>query len=111
MKIINKGYFYAPNEIDSSGTAYHGIIQLSQKEFDKAIKTFLTKEKELIDTGSISYSNTSLFKEDIKRYFVTSTRSKLYALRITYSYLISKMFKNTSSRYKYKNQNYLIEVK
>jgi hypothetical protein len=41
MKIINTGLFYFKN----SGTAYHGKIQLSQKEFDEVIKHIMTNRK------------------------------------------------------------------
>jgi hypothetical protein len=98
MKIINKGVFY----FGTDGTAYRGTIELSQKEFDKALKSIAKTKKIDEFTKNILIKDIQLGK--------VSSHGVLYALRVTITDYIVVMFENTS-RYNYKRQNYIIKVK
>ena len=97
MKIINTGVFYAPNEIDTSGTVYRGIIKLSKKEFTTVIKKALNAKR---FKGLVK----EMLVKDLARSFTTKKKTTVYALRVSISEYIAHSLKN-KSRY-----NYLIEV-
>lgn len=104
MKIINKGLFYFGN----SGTAYHGIIELHQKEFDRAIKHILRNRqvnKFYSGAGKYPYIGKDMLKEKLSQ-----AKDGLYSLGVYVNDYIVGMFKNTS-RYHYKRQNYIIRIK
>lgn len=99
MKIINTGLFY----FGTDGTAYHGKIKLSQSEFTKACQSIKRSKK-------IDDFTKRLMADDLMRFKYVGNGSWLYSLRVTVTDYIVKMFQN-DSRYHYKKQNYIIEVK
>lgn len=101
MKIINKGTFY----FGTGGTAYNGTIELSFKEFDKAMKS-------IAKTKKIDEFTKNILIKDIQQGKISllDKKTTLYALRVTITGYIVSMFENTS-RYNYKRQNYIIKVK
>lgn len=104
MKIINTGLFY----FGTDGTVYRGKIKLTQKEFDKAIKSIMDNKqisKNLATgLGKWAYLSKDVLQQDIK-----DGKNGMYALRVSATTYIVNMFKNTS-RYHYKQQNYIIQV-
>jgi hypothetical protein len=104
MKIINTGAFYLKNH----ECVYCGKIQLTQKEFDKAIKHIMANKKVSKDyvngSGKYAYLCKAVLQEDIKKGY-----DGLYGLRVAPTNYIVDMFENTS-RYKYKAQNYIIQI-
>ena len=104
MKIINTGLFY----FGTSGTAYHGKIVLSKREFNKVVKSIMSNRqisKNYQGAGKYPYLSKDLLKEDIAR-----GKNNMYRLRVSVSDYIVSMFKNTS-RYHYKRDNYIVVVK
>ncbi len=109
MKIINTKLFYFGF---SDSTAYHGKIKLSKREFNKAIKHILgNRQVSKTFQGSRKYPYLSkyLLKEDLQK-IVPTKNGNQYALRVSATNYIVNLFKN-KSRYHYKKQNYVIEVK
>lgn len=103
MKIINTGLFY----FGTDGTAYHGKIILTKKEFGEAIKSIMSNRKvnkAYLGVGKYPYLSKDLLQEDIAKGVQNH-----YALRVSATNYIVDMFKNTS-RYHYKPQNYVIKV-
>ncbi len=104
MQIINTGLFYFGND----GTAYHGKIKLTSKEFIKATRHIMNNrhvaENYINGSGKYAYMSKKLLREDLAK-----GKNGMYALRVAPTNYIVSMFKNTS-RYHYKQQNYIIEV-
>ena len=99
MKIINTGFFY----FRTDGTAYRGKIKMSQKEFTEALQK--AKRSKKIDDFT-----KRICAEDLMKFKEGKNNTYLYTLQITMTDFIVKLFKN-ESRYHYKRQNYIIEVK
>jgi cytidylate kinase len=107
MKIINTGLFY----FGTDGTAYHGKIKLTEKEFSKAFDTILKDRKvnkQYLGTGKYPYLSKIMFIQDIAK-GIRTKKVNQYAVRVSATQYIINMFKN-ESRYHYKPQNYIIEV-
>lgn len=103
MKIINTGLFY----FGTDGTAYHGKIQLSKREFNKAIKTIMADRRvnrQYLGVGKYPYLSKNLLGDDINAGY-----RGLYSLRVSATDYIVSLFKN-KGRYHYKRQNYIIQV-
>lgn len=104
MKIINTGLFY----FGTSGTAYHGKIILSQKEYDKAIKHIMSNRKinkYYSGAGDYAYIGKDLLQERIAQ-----GKDNRFSFGVYVNDYIVALFKNTT-RYHYKRQNYIIEIR
>ena len=108
MNIINTGLFY----FGTSGTAYHGKIKLSNTEFLKAIKHIMSNKKinrQYLGIGKYPYLSMELLKKDIASGIHSNGISR-YSLGVSVTEYIVNLLQN-NSRYHYKRQNYIIEVK
>lgn len=104
MKIINTGLFY----FGTSGTAYHGKIILTRREYNRAIKHIMSNRaisKHYNGAGKYAYISKDLLKERIAQ-----GQDNCFSFGVYVNDYIVKLFKNTS-RYHYKRQNYIIEIR
>lgn len=109
MKVINTGLFYFDY---ADGTCYRGKIELTKKEFDKAIKHILSNRKvnkHYLGVGKYPYLSKIMLCQDIAKGRQVKKNERWYALRVSATDYIVSLFRN-KSRYNYNKQNYIIKV-
>lgn len=104
MYLINTKAFF----LGTDSTVYRGKIKLTKREFNKIIKDILNNKQidKNLATGLGKFAQLS--KETLKENLANGKKG-LYTVGVSATTYIVNRLKNTS-RYHYKQQNYIIQV-